>query len=152
MKKLLTISVILNIVFSIIIVDDIFINNIKQVSSVKIKNKKICEKYDTVTATVYNAIESQCDESPLITADCSYIDKEKLNKGELKWVAISRDLFKRYKYGDTIIVICPSSPEIEGEWVIHDTMNKRAKNKIDFLMPDNINLGKWENVVIKKKK
>lgn len=149
MKKLLTISIILNIIFSIMITDDIFMER-----QILIKNKKEQSKeaYDTVIATVYNAVESQCDDSPLVTADCSYIDKEKLNKGGLRWVAISRDLFKKYKYGDTIIVICPSSPEIEGEWVIHDTMNKRARNKIDFLMPDDINLGKWENVVIKKKK
>ena len=45
-----------------------------------------------VTITTYNAVRSQCDSSPLITADGTKIDYRKLKSGEQKIVAISRDL------------------------------------------------------------
>lgn len=59
-----------------------------------------------VTATVYNATVSQCDSSPLKTADGSKIDIVKLNNNELHWIAISQDLLKNggFKYGDRIMV------------------------------------------------
>ena len=45
-----------------------------------------------VTITTYNAVRSQCDRSPLITADGTKIDNRKLESGKQRIVAISRDL------------------------------------------------------------
>jgi len=101
-----------------------------------------------VTATVYNPTKGQCDDTPLITADLSKIDLEKLNKGELKWIAISQDLRKYYKYGSRVTLTFPNNPELNGSYEIHDTMNSRYENYIDILCPESIILGKWEGVII----
>lgn len=106
--------------------------------------------YHKVTATVYNPVCGQCDKDPLITADCSKIDPELLKSGELKWVAISRDLLEHFNYGDVIELMSISDPSINGVYEIHDTMNKRFKNYIDILKPCGKSLGKWDDVVIKK--
>ena len=55
-----------------------------------------------VTVTQYNPVVSQCDEDPLVTADNSKIDLEKLRRGKIRWVAVSRDLLDRYNYGNVI--------------------------------------------------
>lgn len=91
---------------------------------------------DIVKATKYNPVESQCDSDPLITADNSKIDISKLEKHQLRWIAISRDLRGRYNYGDTVIIES-NNKNIEGEWVVRDTMNPRFNNRIDLLAPFN---------------
>lgn len=97
----------------------------------------------SVTATVYHAVESQTDSTPLVTADGS-----KINPGNpQRWIAVSRDLEKYFQMGDTVIVT--GAGHLDGEWVIHDRMNKRWSNKIDLLVKSG--LGKWENVLIQKK-
>lgn len=100
-----------------------------------------------VTATVYNAIEGQTDSTPYITADNSRIDKEKLNRGEIKWIAVSRDLLSFYEYGEVVYIVCG---DMTGYYEIHDIMNKRYSHRIDFLVPDHINTGKWKNTIITK--
>lgn len=89
-----------------------------------------------VTGTYYHTDESQCDDNPFITADQSEIDSVKLKRGELRWVALSRDLLKRWKgpinYGDTIY-IHHSNDELRGNWIVHDCMNAKYENRIDFL-------------------
>ena len=116
-------------------------------------------------ATTYYCEESQCDSDPLTTADGSVIDVDKLKRNELRWCALSRDLIwdehrqdiydngfrGLYEFGDTIFVLCKSNPHISGRWVLHDTMNERYTNSIDFLIhPDNNNpkLGVCEDVMI----
>jgi hypothetical protein len=101
-------------------------------------------------ATTYNAEINQCDSEPLITADGSRIDLNKLSKCELRWCALSRDLIwdeerqKLHEYdttifrgffsfGDTIVVESISNPQINGKWVLRDCMAKRYKRSIDFL-------------------
>ena len=37
---------------------------------------------------------------------------------------------------------------LNGLWIVEDRMNKRFKNKIDFLVDNSIILGKWTNVII----
>ena len=90
-----------------------------------------------VIGTIYNAVESQCDADPLVTADNSKINLKVLKTGSLRWVALSRDLLKRwggpYNYGDTIHVYHTDN-RIRGKWVVHDTMNARFKKRIDFLV------------------
>ena len=89
-----------------------------------------------VTGTYYHTDASQSDDNPFITADQSEIDSLKLKRGELRWVALSRDLLKRWKgpinYGDTIY-IHHTDDELRGNWIVRDCMNARYKNQIDFL-------------------
>jgi len=119
-------------------------------------------------ATTYNPTKWQCDSDPLTTADNSLIDVEKLKANQIKWVALSRDLiFDPYRnsyfphrghwnglfsFGDTIDVRSVSSPQINGKWVVHDCMNARYENSIDFLLDSQSNkpkLGVCKDLIIK---
>ena len=119
-------------------------------------------------ATTYYCNVSQCDNDPFTTADGSVIDPIKLKNNEIRWCALSRDLIwdeyrqtihkqgfrGLFEFGDTIVVKSNSNPQINGKWVVHDTMNKRYKNSIDFLIhPDNNKpkLGVCEDVKILNK-
>ena len=59
-----------------------------------------------------------------------------------------------FEFGDTITVVnSKTCPQINGKWVVHDTMNKRYKNSIDFLIHPNNNtpkLGVCDDVKILK--
>lgn len=90
---------------------------------------------DSVLITWYNPCESQCDSDPLVTADMSKIDIDKLNNRDIRWIAVSRDLLEKYSMGDTVIIESPN-PRINGEWVIHDKMNKRFTKRIDLLVAE----------------
>jgi len=106
--------------------------------------------YYKVTATVYNPVAGQCDNSPLITSDMSEIDLDELMSGNIKWVALSRDLLEHFSYGDRIYVHSDSDSSINGIYEVHDTMNIRYTNCIDILKPVDQKYGKWNDVVIKK--
>lgn len=101
-----------------------------------------------VTATVYNPVIEQCDSDPLITADNSKIDLDKLNSGHLKWIAISRDLRKHFEYGSKVRIKCKTDPSINGVYEVRDCMNPRYSSRIDILKPIGHTKGRWENVVI----
>ncbi len=92
----------------------------------------------TVTATMYNAIKSQCDNDPLVTAAMYKINPKKAS--DHKWVALSRNLLKRwggqFDYGDYIRV--SGTAHKDGIYKVADTMNKRFKNRIDFLETPNL--------------
>ena len=105
------------------------------------KGKKI-----KVTATVYNPVKSQTDDSPLITADNSKINLEKLNSGELKWIAVSRDLLSYVDYGSKVHIRSKKDPKINGVYIIHDTMHDRFTKRIDILSPEKEKSGKWDDV------
>lgn len=94
--------------------------------------------YVTVLATKYNAVKSQCDSDPLITADNSKIDLKKLNKHQLRWIAVSQEMTKVFNLnmGDKVFIEC-DNPKINGIWEIHDHMNKRFSRRIDLLVPLN---------------
>lgn len=119
-------------------------------------------------ATTYYCNVSQCDNDPFTTADGSVIDPIKLKNKQIRWCALSRDLIwdeyrqgihtegfrGLFEFGDTIVVKSNSNPQINGKWVVHDTMNKRYTNSIDFLIhPDNNNpkLGVCDDVKILNK-
>lgn len=85
--------------------------------------------YRDIKATVYHAEVSQCDDTPFITADNSFIDTARVN--QLRWIAVSRDIvnlktprynFKgKLKLGDTV-------------WISYDkeAVYRHAKeNKLD---------------------
>lgn len=108
--------------------------------------------YKDVRGTVYHAVEEQCDDTPLITADNSFIDTTRVN--ELRWIAVSRDLInfqsKRHnftgklKMGDTVWItydrkavlaqvktgkvserfIINKYDKVVGWWVVKDTMGE----------------------------
>ena len=104
-----------------------------------------------VIATSYHPVEGQCDSTPLITADNSYIDLTLLKQGRIKWVAVSRDLLKRwggcFNYGDTIYVFSHES-RLRGAWVIRDCMKEGYVNKIDFLFSPNSRIFDTTNILI----
>lgn len=103
-----------------------------------------------VTATMYNAVEGQCDSDPLVTAGMYEINPTKASQH--KWVALSRDLLKRwggkFDYGDTIEI--KNAGEKSGVYTVVDTMNPRFTNKIDILETKGTDLYKYENVKIIK--
>lgn len=99
-----------------------------------------------VIATVYNAVPSQCD------GDCdTTASMFKLNLKDVmshKIIAMERTFMKKLglKYGDVVKI--EGTGKYDGEYQIQDTMNKRfaGMHKIDILVPNNIKLGKWNNV------
>ena len=96
-----------------------------------------------VTITTYNAVMSQCDRSPLITADGTKIDHNKLKSGEQKIVAISRDLLYAIPLGSLIYV------EGHGYYEVRDTMNSRFKHRIDILQHSSKKNFKKDKIKIK---
>jgi len=106
------------------------------------------------TLTIYHPTAGQCDATPLITASNARIDIEKLRRQEIRWMALSRDLLRRWNgefhYGDTVMLKA-GDPAIDGLWVINDNMNKRYKNRGDLLFhSDERKSGIWKNVRLEK--
>jgi 3D (Asp-Asp-Asp) domain-containing protein len=87
-----------------------------------------------VTATVYQAVPGQTDGSPFITADNSRIKPR--YGSHTRWLALSPDLLKqgggRFHYGDKVQV-SRVSPQLDGVYTVHDTMNRRHRHRIDIL-------------------
>ena len=101
--------------------------------------------YTLVTATVYNAVPNQTDSTPLITASNKKINAD--NPGKHRWLAVSRDL-EAYGFVFGAEVCVENAGYMNGVWTVEDRMNKRFTKKIDFLVDNNIVLGKWKNVKI----
>ena len=100
-----------------------------------------------VTATIYHADPAQCNDDFLTTASMKTIEDP--NNPE-RWIAVSRDLESMgFTMGSKVIVT--GAGDMDGEWTIEDRMNKRWKNRIDFLVPKKIKAGKWEKVTLKLK-
>ena len=103
-----------------------------QVDSIEVKEVP----YQKLKATYYNPTSGQCDATPLVTGSGYRINLAKLKKGDIKVVAVSRDLLKVYPYGSTIYVHQPV--HLRGHYKVEDTMNKRFTNRVDFLVYDKI--------------
>ena len=70
-----------------------------------------------------------------VTASGDRIDNAKLKRYEIRWVALSPDLFRSgFSLGDTIEVTCDRVPRLNGKWV-EDKMGASMRKKIDFLLP-----------------
>lgn len=103
-----------------------------------------------VTTTMYNAVESQCDKDPLVTAGNYRINPQKASKH--KYVALSRNLLKRwggkFDYGDKVAINGTNSKD--GIYTVTDTMNKRYCNHVDILETSGTNWYKYNNVLLTK--
>lgn len=141
MKKLILVSAII-----ILTAKSCEINNNNSLTTFH-KGETTSKHYERkVTATMYYAVVGQCDDTPLITA-CGYkINPKRASKQ--KWIAVSRDLLKIFKYGDKVRL--SNAGKKNGIYTIADTMNKRFKNKIDILETENTPIYKLSDVVITK--
>ncbi|WP_375418887.1 hypothetical protein [uncultured Hymenobacter sp.] len=87
-----------------------------------------------MTATTYQAVPGQTDAEPFVTADNSRIKPHYGSKK--RWLALSNDLLKRwgghFDYGDQVRVR-GISPELDGIYTVHDTMNRRHRRCLDVL-------------------
>ena len=96
-----------------------------------------------VTVTTYNAVSSQCDKTPTITADGTRIDHKKVKNGQQRSAAISRDLLWAIPLGSTISI------EGHGCYVVRDTMNPRFNHCIDILQHPSKENFKKEKIKVK---
>jgi 3D (Asp-Asp-Asp) domain-containing protein len=87
----------------------------------------------TVTVTMYHPVPKQTDSSPYITASGFRLDRKNPKKDRI--IAISRDLKQKLDFGDTVIL--QGIGKWDGEYVVHDVMNKRFRNRIDILINPN---------------
>ena len=105
----------------------------------------------TTTATVYNAVPEQCGSNPTVTASGYKIDPAKVS--DLRILAMERTMMARYgiKYGDKVLV--EGAGQYDGEWTVDDTMHSKwaGQDRIDFLVPEDVRLGKWKNVKVYKR-
>jgi len=105
---------------------------------------------ETTVATVYNALPSQCNADHLTTASMFVIDPARIS--EYRILAMERTMMAEYgiSYGDQVLV--QGAGEYDGLWYVEDTMNKRyaGQHRIDFLVPESVKSGKWQNVKVYK--
>lgn len=106
----------------------------------------IKEVSDKVICTVYNAVLEQCNSDPGYTASMFALDLK--NPFKHRIIAVSRDLLKRYPYGSKVCI--SGTGKYDGEYYVEDTMNKRYTARIDILINEDMGLGKWNNVEIRK--
>ena len=102
-----------------------------------------------VTLTTYNAVKSQCDETPDVTANGTIIDHKKLKQGKLKYCAISPDLLWCIPMGSIIDI------DGHGRYEVVDTMDARFNHCIDILQhytEKNFKKEKIKVILVKKYK
>ena len=85
-----------------------------------------------VTATAYNSLVYQTDDSPFITAFGDSL------KPGLRYIAVSRDLLKLGLKHNTLVKV----EGLEGTYIVKDKMHYRWKNKIDIYMGTDVNVAK----------
>jgi 3D (Asp-Asp-Asp) domain-containing protein len=89
----------------------------------------------TVRATAYEAVVSQTDGEPFVTADNSRIPRS--YGSHTRWLALSRDLLRPwggpFEFGDKVRVR-GISPALDGVYTVHDTMNRRYRHCLDVLV------------------
>lgn len=112
----------------------------------EIRVNKMIEKItpEIVTLTTYKASESETDSTPNITASGFKITNPKKHR----IIAVSRDLKKKYKFGQKIRIT--GAGKYNGTYRVHDVMNKRYRNRIDILIGHNDKQTKLKKVKIYK--
>lgn len=88
---------------------------------------------DIVTVTTYTASEGETDSTPLVTASGFKINPKNPKKHRI--IAISRDLRKKYKFGQKVKI--QNAGRYNGVYVVRDLMHPRWKKKIDILINPN---------------
>ena len=120
----------------------------KTIKTIANRIKLVKKEVYRVVATMYNAVEGQCDADPFVTSCMYKIDPQKAS--EHKWIAVSRDLLKinggKLVYGQKVRIV--GAGKKSGIYTIADTMNKRFKNKIDILETQGTPIYKYNNVKI----
>ena len=101
-------------------------------------------KPEIVTLTTYKASETETDSTPNITASGFKITNPKKHK----IIAVSRDLKRKYKFGQKIRIT--GAGKYNGTYRVHDVMNKRYRNRIDILIGHNDKQTKLKKVKIYK--
>lgn len=105
---------------------------------------------DKVVATIYHAVEEQCDSDCEYTASMFKLDLN--NPAKHRIIAIERTMMPKYglKMGDVVKV--EGVGDLSGFFQIQDKMNKRFANqdKIDILVNSDRKYGKWDNVKLYK--
>jgi 3D (Asp-Asp-Asp) domain-containing protein len=99
---------------------------------------------EIVTLTTYKASETETDSTPNITASGFKITNPKKHR----IIAVSRDLKKKYKFGQKIRIT--GAGKYNGTYRVHDVMNKRYRNRIDILIGHNDKQTKLKKVKIYK--
>lgn len=84
----------------------------------------------TVHVTCYQPVASQCMGDPLVTSDGSRIDLNKLERGEIRWCAVSPDIHALLKGRKQKRIWVEGFGVME----IHDTTNKRFTKRVDILL------------------
>lgn len=125
---------------------------LEEKQEVIIEEKKVYVEVESevtyiVTATVYHAVEGQCDASPLVTASGAKIESAE-SAYDHRYLAVSRDLLDVFPYGT--IVEVSGCGELDGIYCVVDTMAKRFKGYIDLLINPDMKGGKWEGVRVRK--
>lgn len=120
------------------------------IAMIAISGTVIAQEY-TLSATKYHP---GMGGAGWVTASGERINNTKLKNYEIRWVALSHDMFnKGFRMGDTIEVTCDRVPKLNGKWVVKDKMGKRLRMKIDFLLPRGDNYGfSRTSVTIRKAK
>ena len=99
---------------------------------------------DIVTVTTYTPSIEETDSTPLITASGFKITNPKKHR----IIAVSRDLKKKYKFGQKIRIV--GAGKYSGTYKVQDVMNKRYKNRIDILIGANDKQTKLRKIKIYK--
>lgn len=115
-----------------------------------------------VRATVYHAVENQCNEDPKHTAFMFELDLTNPYKHRI--IAVSRDLLAEYPKGTKVTV--KGTKGYDGVYTVMDKMGKTKKNReeatkdiqprikirnsIDILINVDMQIGAWDNVTITK--
>lgn len=87
-----------------------------------------------------------------VTASGDEINYNKLKNFQIRWVALSPDMFNKhgFKIGDVIEVITEEK-ELVGIWIVKDKTSSRFTKRIDFLFASPAKFGSCK-VEIRKKK
>jgi 3D (Asp-Asp-Asp) domain-containing protein len=99
---------------------------------------------EIVTLTTYKANVGETDSTPNITASGFKITNPKKHK----IIAVSRDLKRKYKFGQKIRIT--GAGKYNGTYRVHDVMNKRYRKRIDILIGHNDKQTKLKKVKIYK--
>lgn len=119
----------------------------REVEKLPTKQIKIVDSSIVVTMTTYHAKAGQTDSTPFVTASGYKINEKHPERDRI--IAISRDLKKIFKFGDSVL-ITNAGKDYDGVYYIHDVMNKRFRKKIDILISSKDSGTKLRNVIIKK--